>query len=62
MYNLHIIIFLDVDNKFKALNPKLPKNSILRTFLLRDNHVVLCGNPTGNKNIKQLYKREMNQL
>lgn len=48
--NLDYPILLDTLNEFVKLNPHLPKNRVLHTFLLdEDNRVILVGNPLHNK-------------
>lgn len=50
-------IFYDTLNKMEKLN-HFPKNNTFRTFLLdKNNHVILVGNPIGNKTLWNLYKQ-----
>lgn len=49
-------ILLDTLNEFEKLNPHLPKNRALHTFLLdENNNVILVGNPVHNKKIKEMF-------
>ena len=49
-------IILDIDGKFEKLNPHLPKNKAMHTFLLdKDNKVILVGDPLRNKKIKETF-------
>lgn len=49
-------ILLDTLNEFAKLNPHLPKNRVLHTFLLdEDNKVILVGNPLHNKKIEEMF-------
>ena len=51
-------ILLDTLNEFEKLNPHLPKNRVLHTFLLdENNNVILVGNPLHNKKIKEMFYR-----
>lgn len=54
---------LDLDGEFISLNPKLPNNKILHTFLLNeDNDIVLIGDPTRNSRIKDLFHKTLKAL
>ncbi len=47
---------MDTLNEFAKLNPHLPKNRVLRTFLLDENNkVMLVGNPLHNKKIEDMF-------
>lgn len=49
-------VILDTLREFEKLNPHLPKNGALHTFLLdENNNVVLVGNPLQNKKIKEMF-------
>lgn len=49
-------IFLDTLGEFEKLNPHLPKNKALHSFLLdENNNVILVGDPLYNKEIKELF-------
>ena len=49
-------ILLDTLGEFEKLNPHLPKNHLLHTFLLDENNrVVLVGNPLRNKKIEEMF-------
>ena len=51
-------IILDTLGHFAKLNPHLPKNKALHTFLLdENNNVILVGNPLHNKKIKEMFYR-----
>ena len=51
-------MFLDSDGKFDELNPHLPKNKAMHTFLLdKNNNVILVGNPLKNNNIMEMFTR-----
>ena len=54
--NFNYPIFLDTLNEFAKLNPHLPKNRVLHTFLLDENNkVMLVGNPLYNKKIEEMF-------
>lgn len=57
--NFDYPILIDTLGEFERLNPHLPKNQALHTFLLDENNrVILVGNPLRNKKIKEMfYKR-----
>ena len=47
---------LDTLKEFERLNPHLPKNRALHTFLLDENNrVILVGNPSRNEKIKEMF-------
>lgn len=49
-------ILLDTLGEFEKLNPHLPKNRALHTFLLdENNNVILVGNPLRNKKIEEMF-------
>lgn len=49
-------ILLDTIGEFKMLNPHLPQNTLLHSFLLNEkNEVILVGNPSQNKKIQELF-------
>lgn len=49
-------VLIDTLGEFEQLNPHLPKNKALHTFLLdENNHVILVGNPLHNKKIEQMF-------
>lgn len=49
-------ILLDTLGEFEKLNPHLPKNKALHTFLLdENNNVILVGNPSQNRKIKEMF-------
>ena len=48
-------ILLDTIGEFKMLNPHLPQNTLLHSFLLNEkNEVILVGNPSQNKKIQEV--------
>jgi len=54
--NFNYPILLDTLNEFAKLNPHLPKNRVLHTFLLDDdNKVILVGNPLYNGKIEKMF-------
>lgn len=49
-------VLLDTLGKFEKLNPHLPKNRALHTFLLDENNsVILAGSPLYNKRIEEMF-------
>ena len=55
-----LIIILDKDENFIKINPNIPKSKRYHTFLLDDNNkVILVGSPIKNKNMWELYKKEI---
>lgn len=49
-------VLLDTLGSFEKLNPHLPKNKALHTFLLdENNNVILVGNPLHNKKIEEMF-------
>lgn len=49
-------MLIDKNGDFEKLNPHLPKNKALHTFLLDENNkVILVGNPLYNKDIEKLF-------
>ena len=56
-------IFIDRHATFVKLNPHLPKNRLLHSFLLdKNNKVVMVGNPLHNPSLWALYKRTIQQM
>ncbi len=50
-------VMLDEIGEFERLNPHLPKNKAMHTFLLdENNNVVLVGNPLHNPKIEKMFK------
>ena len=50
-------VILDSKGEFAKLNPHLPKNKALHTFLLdKENNVILVGSPLNNPEIEKLFK------
>lgn len=53
-------ILLDTLGEFEKLNPHLPKNRALHTFLLDENNkVILVGSPLHNKRIEEMFYKVM---
>lgn len=53
-------VLLDSLGEFEHLNPHLPKNKAMHTFLLdEDNNVILVGNPLTNKKIEKMFYEEV---
>lgn len=49
-------ILIDKNGDFERLNPHLPKNKAMYTFLLdENNNVILVGNPLYNKEIEKIF-------
>ena len=49
-------MIIDTLREFEKLNPHLPKNRTLHTFLLdENNNVILVGNPLHNKKIEEMF-------
>lgn len=49
-------VLIDTLRQFEKLNPHLPKNKALHTFLLdENNNVILVGNPLHNKKIEEMF-------
>lgn len=49
-------IYIDTLSVFERMNPHLPKNKALHTFLLdENNNVILVGNPLHNKRIEEMF-------
>ena len=57
-YNLDIPFFIDFYGDFEESN-NLPSERMLHTFLLKDNTVVLAGDPSNNPKLLQLYEKEI---
>lgn len=57
MENMYLSLpyFLDTESRFPKLNEKVRLNSSFKTFLTRENKVILAGDPTANPNLKKLY-------
>lgn len=55
-------VLLDSLGEFERLNPHLPKNKAMHTFLLdENNNVILVGNPLQNKEIEKMFYKEVEQ-
>lgn len=53
-------VLLDSLGEFERLNPHLPKNRAMHTFLLdENNNVILVGNPLTNKQIEKMFYEEV---
>lgn len=63
-YPIDYPVLIDKNGDFEKLNPHLPKNKAMHTFLLDENNkVILVGNPLYNKEIEKLfYKITQEQL
>ena len=49
-------LWIDREGQFEKLNPHLPKNKVLHTFLLdENNNVFLVGKPLHNKKIEKMF-------
>ncbi len=54
------LAMLDKNCSFERLNPHLPKNKAMHTFLLdENNNVILVGNPLQNKEIEKMFYEEV---
>ena len=62
-YDVSFPVIIDENGDFLRLNPHLPEDKRLHSFLLdKDNKVVLVGNPLGNEKLWELYKDQIRQL
>jgi len=53
-----IPVFVDSCYAFTRINPFIPHNTIMHTFLLNQNDsIVLVGNPLRNKKIEELVQK-----
>ena len=59
LYGLDFPYFLDFENKFKKVNKQIPQKGIFRTFLTRNDSIIVVGNPINNKKIEKLYRKEI---
>ena len=57
-YNLDVPFFIDFYGEFKDSN-KIPIETMFHTFLLRDNTVILVGDPSNNPKLLRLYEQEI---
>jgi len=57
-YGLDIPFFIDFNSEFRGAN-NIPTEELFHTFLLRDNIVVLAGDPSNNPNLQSLYDKEI---
>lgn len=56
-------VLIDEKGDFERLNPHLPKNKQLHTFLLdENNNVILVGNPLNNKEVEKLFYAKTQEL
>lgn len=56
-------IYIDENNIFSKINPHLPADKRLHSFLLdKNNNVILVGDPTSNHDLWALYKKTINEL
>jgi len=62
-YDVSFPVIIDEAGDFPRLNPHIPADTRLHSFLLdKDNKVVLVGNPLGNEQLWELYKEQIRQL
>lgn len=55
-------ILLDTLREFEKLNPHLPRNRSLHSFLLdENNNVILVGNPLHNKRIEEIFYKTVEE-
>ncbi len=56
-------IYIDTANMFAKLNPCIPANKLMHSFLLdATNRVVLVGNPMQNQAMFDLYKKTIDEM
>ena len=56
-------IYIDTANMFAKLNPCIPENKLMHSFLLdATNHVVLVGSPIQNQAMFDLYKKTIDEM
>ncbi|MBR2195950.1 MAG: hypothetical protein IJ911_10090 [Salinivirgaceae bacterium] len=56
-------IFIDTANQFYKLNPHIPDNKLMHSFLLdSEGKVVLVGNPIQNQAMFDLYKKTIEEM
>ena len=58
--NFNATVFFDLSNSFKRLNPNIPQEERLQTFLINENkQVLLVGSPIRNSSLKDLYLKQI---
>ena len=56
-------VLIDEKGEFERLNPHLPKNKAMHSFLLdENNNVIMVGNPIYNKEIEKLFYQHTQEL
>ena len=56
-------VLIDEKGEFEKLNPHLPKNKAMHSFLLdKNNNVIMVGNPLHNKEIEKLFYQQTQEL
>ena len=61
--NFSTTVFFDLSNSFKLLNPHIPQEERLQTFLINENnHVLLVGSPIRNSSLRELYLKQITSL
>ena len=56
-------IYIDTANMFAKMNPCIPENKLMHSFLLdATNRVVLVGNPIQNQAMFDLYKKTIDEM
>ncbi len=58
---LTILYFIDFKQNFKNHNKCLPQSEVLRTFLTRNDTVILAGNILKNRNLEELYYNQIHK-
>jgi len=57
-----IYCLIDQDKEFMSKNRFLPKKEVLRTWLVdSSSHIRVCGDPSGNEKILDLYKQVLEE-
>lgn len=59
LYKLNFPYFLDIDGKFRELNPALPEQKYFHTFLTVNDTVKVAGIPISNHSLRELYIHEL---
>ena len=56
-------VLIDEKKEFEKINPHLPKNKSMHSFLLdKNNNVIMVGNPIQNKEIEKLFYQQTQDL
>lgn len=62
-YYLEIPVYIDKDDVFRKLNPVIPNDSRLHSFLIdKDNQVLFIGDPSSSKHLHSLFLSKLAQL